>query len=132
MTGQNDNPENRATADAEARRRYAIPEHTTDFDLLNLETEAVYSKGFQDGSIWLADHVEPSRASVSTSALAVTWQTLVIFRDIAIEQSDFERVSYLSASIRDIATMIHEQGEDVPEIHDDRVPTADAEGEVLA
>lgn len=108
----NDTPENRKVArDAAATQTEALEliEHFDDIEL-------IYKRGFEDGSIWLADYVTPRRSAVTPGALEVTWQTLVIFRDIALTESDFERVSYLSAAIRDISTMIHAQGGNLPEI----------------
>ncbi|AWN07808.1 hypothetical protein HOT31_gp138 [Microbacterium phage Hendrix] len=115
MTGRNDTEENRATAAKAATEQTEALEAIEHFD----DIESIYVRGFQDGSIWLADYIEPSRGHVSVAALTVTWQTLVLFRDIALKEADFERVSYMSAAIMDMAVMIEGQGMALPEIHDD-------------
>lgn len=50
----------------------------------------------------------------SVSALSVTWQTLVLFRDIALQNNDFERAVGYSHVIDDMAQLITAQGVELP------------------
>ncbi|QGZ16783.1 hypothetical protein PBI_DEWDROP_136 [Microbacterium phage Dewdrop] len=116
MTGRNDTPENRQTAREAAAKQEESLDLIEHFD----DIESIYVRGFEDGSIWIADYIEPSRGHVSEAALSVTWQTLVIFRDIALERNDFERVAFLSAAVNDMATLLESMDVEMPKIHDER------------
>lgn len=54
--------------------------------------------------------------------LKTTWKTLVGLRDMALDSSDpdWNRVSYVSNTIGDIALMIQSAGEELPDLSEVR------------
>lgn len=53
--------------------------------------------------------------------LQVTWKTLVALRDLALNSGeDWDRVSYMSAAIQDIASLIQVAGHELPPISEIR------------
>lgn len=57
-----------------------------------------------------------SRSKTDVRQLKITWQQLVVFRDVALEQNDFERAVGYSHIIEDMATLIKNMGESLPEL----------------
>lgn len=56
------------------------------------------------------------KSECSVSALSVTWQVLVVFRDLAMDHNDFERAVGYSHVVDDVAKLIAAQGVELPPI----------------
>lgn len=56
------------------------------------------------------------RSKIDIRQMKITWQQLVVLRDLALEHNDFERAVGYSHMIDDIATMIKAMGFTIPDI----------------
>jgi hypothetical protein len=79
-----------------------------------VEIEDGEGRGVKFGEAWQDEDGFYHIRSSALDDLKTSWQTMVIYRDLALEHNHFDRVAVYSQVVEDLATMIASGGGELP------------------